>query len=78
VIAVRIAAPVALDLVVVPEIDPAERPGLVRRERIITSLYPDEEARATAMADFRIGGVRGDWERLGLHLPVAGSAPLRG
>ena len=34
-------------------------------------IYPDDEARAAGLSDFRTGGVRGDWVRLGIVLPIA-------
>ena len=40
-------------------------------------IYPDDDARGAGLSDFRTGGVRGDWVRLGIILPIATTDPLR-
>lgn len=75
--AASITAPVDLAL----EVDlglPAERAaGLERRPSAMVMIYPDDDARAAGLSDFRTGGVRGDWVRLGIILPIASTDALR-
>lgn len=75
--AVRVDQPVALDLVLVPDLEEHDAAALGSRPLVTASLYPSEQAREEAMADFRMGGVLGRWERLGVHLPATDAAPLR-
>ncbi len=51
--------------------------GLERRPTALVMIYPDDDARAAGLSDFRTGGVRGDWVRLGIVLPFAPTDALR-
>jgi len=51
--------------------------GLGRRPTAMVMMYPDDHARAAGLSDFRTGGVRGDWVRLGIVLPLASTDALR-
>lgn len=51
--------------------------GLERRPSALIMIYPDDASRAAGLSDFRTGGVRGDWVRLGIILPNATTDPLR-
>lgn len=51
--------------------------GLERRPSAMVMIYPDDDSRAAGLSDFRTGGVRGDWVRLGIILPIASTDALR-
>ncbi len=75
---VHLTAPLALDLDVILGLSDDEVSGLERRPSAMVMIYPDDDCRAAGLADFRSGGVRGDWVRLGIVLPNASTDALRG
>lgn len=72
-----ITEPVEVDLEVVLDLPDELAAGLERRPSAMVMIYPDDEARAAGLSDFRTGGVRGDWVRLGIILPNASTDALR-
>lgn len=72
-----ITAPVEIDLEVLLGLPAPQAAGLVRRPSAMVMIYPDDDARAAGLSDFRTGGVRGDWVRMGIILPIATTDPLR-
>jgi hypothetical protein len=72
-----ITTPIAADIEVVLGLPDELAAGLERRPTAMVMIYPDDEARAAGLSDFRTGGVRGDWVRLGIILPNATTDPLR-
>lgn len=72
-----ITAPVELALEVVLGLPDEQARGLERRPTAMVMIYPDDDARAAGLSDFRTGGVRGDWVRLGIVLPFASTDALR-
>jgi hypothetical protein len=72
-----ITAPVTADIEVVLGLPDELAAGLERRPTAMVMIYPDDDARAAGLSDFRTGGVRGDWVRLGIILPNATTDPLR-
>lgn len=72
-----ITSPVQMDLEVVLGLPADLAAGLERRPSAMVMIYPDDDARAAGLSDFRTGGVRGDWVRLGIILPIATTDPLR-
>lgn len=73
----HLATPVVLDLDVIIGLTDDEASGLERRPSAMVMIYPDDDCRAAGLADFRSGGVRGDWVRLGIILPNASTDALR-
>ncbi len=76
--AASISAPVEIELEVVLGLPAEQAAGLERRPTALVMIYPDDDARAAGLSDFRTGGVRGDWVRLGIVLPFAPTDALRG
>lgn len=74
----RITAPVEVQLEVLLGLPDEQAAGLERRPTALVMIYPDDDARAAGLSDFRTGGVRGDWVRLGIVLPFAPTDALRG
>ncbi len=72
-----LTAPMEADVEVILGLPDELAAGLERRPNAMVMIYPDDEARAAGLADFRTGGVRGDWVRLGIILPNATTDPLR-
>ena len=72
-----ITSPIEIDLRVVLDLPPDKAAGLERRPSAMVMIYPDEESRMAGLNDFRSGGARGDWLRLGIVLPQATTDPLR-
>ena len=72
-----IETPVVMDMVVDLALPEELAAGLERRPSAMVMIYPDDDARAAGLGDFRTGGVRGDWVRLGIVLPIATTDPLR-
>ena len=72
-----IDTPVVMDMVVDLALPEELAAGLERRPSAMVMIYPDDDARAAGLSDFRTGGVRGDWVRLGIVLPIATTDPLR-
>jgi hypothetical protein len=72
-----ITEPVEVDLEVVLDLPDELAAGLERRPSAMVMIYPDDDARAAGLSDFRTGGVRGDWVRLGIILPNASTDALR-
>lgn len=72
-----VTAPVEMDLEVELGLPDELAAGLERRPSAMVMIYPDDEARAAGLSDFRTGGVRGDWVRLGIILPIATTDALR-
>ena len=72
-----IDTPVVMDMVVDLALPEELAAGLERRPSAMVMIYPDDDARAAGLGDFRTGGVRGDWVRLGIVLPIATTDPLR-
>ncbi|MBM3664640.1 MAG: hypothetical protein FJW92_02440 [Actinobacteria bacterium] len=72
-----ITAPVEAEMEVVLGLPDALAAGLERRPSALVMIYPDDDARAAGVSDFRTGGVRGDWYVLGIVLPNATTDPLR-
>lgn len=72
-----ITSPIVAELEVVLGLPDELAAGLERRPSAMVMMYPDDEARAAGLSDFRTGGVRGDWVRLGIILPNATTDPLR-
>lgn len=77
VVIAAISAPIEADVEVVLGLPDDLAAGLERRPTAMVMIYPDDEARAAGLSDFRTGGVRGDWVRLGIILPNATTDPLR-
>ena len=73
-----IETPVAVEMVVDLALPDELAAGLERRPSAMVMIYPDDDARAAGLSDFRTGGVRGDWVRLGIVLPIATTDPLHG
>ncbi len=72
-----LTAPVEVDLEVVLGLPDELSAGMERRPSALVMIYPDDDARAAGLSDFRTGGVRGDWYVLGIVLPNASTDPLR-
>lgn len=72
-----ITAPVEVAVEVVLGLPAEQALGLERRPTAMVMMYPDDDARAAGLSDFRTGGVRGDWVRLGIVLPFAPTDALR-
>lgn len=72
-----LTAPVEVTLEVVLGLPHEEAQGLERRPTAMVMIYPDDDARAAGLSDFRTGGMRGDWVRLGIVLPFASTDALR-
>ena len=72
-----ITAPVEMQIDVELGLPDELAAGLERRPSAMVMIYPDDDARAAGLSDFRTGGVRGDWVRLGIILPIAGTDALR-
>ncbi|MGB0731325.1 MAG: hypothetical protein ACPGRF_04025 [Miltoncostaeaceae bacterium] len=72
-----IDTPVLMEVVVDLALPEELAAGLERRPSAMVMIYPDDDARAAGLSDFRTGGVRGDWVRLGIVLPIATTDPLR-
>jgi hypothetical protein len=72
-----ITAPVEMALEVELALPDELAAGLERRPSAMVMIYPDDEARGAGLSDFRTGGVRGDWVRLGIILPIASTDSLR-
>ncbi len=72
-----LTAPVEMVIEVVLGLPDDRAAGLERRPSAMVMVYPDDECRAAGLADFRTGGVRGDWVRLGIILPSATTEPLK-
>ncbi len=72
-----ITAPVEVEIEVVLGLPDEQAQGLERRPTAMVMIYPDDDARAAGLSDFRTGGVRGDWVRLGIVLPFASTDALR-
>ena len=72
-----IDTPVVIGMVVDLALPEELAAGLERRPSAMVMIYPDDDARAAGLGDFRTGGVRGDWVRLGIVLPIATTDPLR-
>jgi hypothetical protein len=72
-----ITAPVEMALEVELGLPDELAAGLERRPSAMVMIYPDDEARGAGLSDFRTGGVRGDWVRLGIILPIASTDSLR-
>jgi hypothetical protein len=75
--AASLTAPVQMDVEVVLGLPDDLAAGLERRPTALVMIYPDDESRAAGLSDFRTGGVRGDWVRLGIVLPFAPTDALR-
>lgn len=75
--AASITAPVEMKVDVELGLPDELAAGLERRPSAMVMIYPDDDARAAGLSDFRTGGVRGDWVRLGIILPIAGTDALR-
>jgi hypothetical protein len=73
----HIIAPIEVEVEVVLGLPAEQAAGLERRPSAMIMIYPDDDARAAGLSDFRTGGVRGDWVRLGIILPNATTDPLR-
>lgn len=73
-----LTAPVEMDIEVELGLPDEQAQGLERRPTAMVMIYPDDDARAAGLSDFRTGGVRGDWVRLGIVLPFAPTDALRG
>ena len=72
-----ITVPVEVDMEVALDLPDELAAGLERRPSALVMIYPDDEARAAGLSDFRTGGVRGDWYVRGIVLPNATTDPLR-
>jgi len=70
-------APIEVEMEVVLGLPDDLAAGLERRPSAMVMIYPDDESRAAGLSDFRTGGVRGDWVRLGIILPIASTDALR-
>ncbi len=72
-----ITTPVEMEIEVTLGLPDDLAAGMERRPSAMVMIYPDDDARGAGLSDFRTGGVRGDWVRLGIILPIATTDPLR-
>ncbi|MSO44501.1 MAG: hypothetical protein EXQ74_04230 [Thermoleophilia bacterium] len=77
VVIASITAPIVVEIEITIGLDAERTAGMERRPTALVMMYPDDDARAAGLADFRSGGNRGDWSRLGIVLPAANTDALR-